>query len=98
MKRFGGWLAVALVSLATPALAADVTGTWKWSVDRNGQTVETTLKLKQDGTKLTGKISGRNNMETDIENGNVDGDDVSFQVTREFNGNKIVQQYKGKAA
>jgi len=100
MKRLIGWLAVATIVLATPALAraADVNGTWKWSVERNGQTIETTLKLKQEGKKLTGTISGRNNTETDIEDGKVEGDDVSFQVTREFNGNKMVFQYKGKVS
>jgi hypothetical protein len=75
---------------------ADVTGTWKWSVERNGQTFETTLKLKQDGEKLTGKITGRQGNETDIEEGKVKDNAVSFQVTREFNGNKIVMKYQGK--
>jgi hypothetical protein len=94
----GSALAFAVVALCVPAhaKAADVTGTWKWSVERNGNTIETTLKLKQDGEKLTGTISGRNNTEIDIEDGKVAGDEVSFTVTREFNNNKIVQKYKGK--
>ena len=96
MKRISGFLSIALVCLAVPALAADATGTWKWSVERNGQKFETTLKLKQEGAKLTGTVSGRNNTETEIEDGKVDGDDVSFKVTREFGGNKVVQTYKGK--
>ncbi|AGA26813.1 hypothetical protein [Singulisphaera acidiphila] len=96
MKRICGFLSVALFCLAVPALAADATGTWKWSVERNGQKIESTLKLKQEGTKLTGTLVGRNNTETEITDGKVDGDDVSFKVTREFNGNKIVQTYKGK--
>jgi len=96
MKRSCGLLVVALVCAAAPALAADPTGTWKWSVERNGQTIETTLKLKLEEMKLTGTISGRNNTETAIEDGKVDGDNVSFQVTREFNGNKFVQKYSGK--
>jgi len=87
---------VAVLGLGAPALAADVTGTWKWSTDRNGTTVETTLKLKQDGEKLTGTMSGRNNTETEIEDGKVSGDTISFKVTREFNGNKVVQAYQGK--
>lgn len=74
---------------------ADATGTWKWSVERNGQTFETTLKLKQDGKKLTGTISGRQN-DTEIEDGKVDGEDVSFKVTRMFGDNKFVQEYHGK--
>ncbi len=96
MRRFRGLLAVALVFVAVPALAADPTGTWKWSVERNGQTIETTLKLKVDGERLTGTISGRNNTETEIEDAKVEGDEVSFKVTREFNGNKFVMAYKGK--
>ena len=76
---------------------ANATGTWTWSfTGQNGQTRETTLKLKQDGDKLTGKISGRNNTETDIEDGKISGDQVSFKITREFNGNKITSTYHGK--
>jgi hypothetical protein len=96
VKRISGWLAVALVCVAVPALAADPSGTWKWTVERNGMTFETTLKLKQESGKLTGTISGRNNTETPIEDGKVEGDDVTFKVTREFGGNKVVQTYKGK--
>jgi hypothetical protein len=94
-------LAIAIVGLvAAPAFsdpAADATGTWKWTFTRqNGQTVETTLKLKQDGEKLTGTITGRNNTEIEIAEGKVKDGEVSFQVTREFNNNTIVQKYTGK--
>jgi hypothetical protein len=95
------WCAAALglvvvLAVDAPALAADPTGTWKWTVDRNGTTVETTLKLKQEGDKLTGTITGRQGNETAIEDGKVSDDKVSFKVTREFNGNKIVFSYAGK--
>lgn len=95
----GAALGLAMVlGTALPALAADVTGTWKWSVERNGQTRETTLKLKQEGDKLTGTITGRENTEIQIEDGKVDGDKVSFKVTMEFNGNKFVRTYEGKVS
>lgn len=87
---------VGLFALPAIATAGDVTGTWKWSVERNGQKFETTLKLKQDGEHLTGTISGRNNTETAIDEGKVKDDEVSFQVTREFNNNKFVQKFTGK--
>lgn len=101
-----GWLMVAVVGLvagtsaleAQAANQANATGTWKWSFERNGQSFETTLKLKQDGEKLTGTISGRNGTETEIEDGQVKGDDVSFKVTRTFNNNTFVQTYKGKVS
>jgi hypothetical protein len=95
--RFAAALGLMVVlGLGAPALAADVTGTWKWSVERNGQTFATTLKLKQAGEKLTGTITGRQGNETEIEEGKVVGDTVSFKVTREFGGNKVVQAYQGK--
>jgi hypothetical protein len=75
---------------------ADPTGTWKWSfTGQNGQTFETTAKLKAEGDKLTGTVSGRNR-ETEIENGKIKGDEISFAVTRERNGNKFTTKYTGK--
>ena len=74
----------------------DPTGTWKWSfTTANGQTREATLKLKLDGEKLTGTISGRGG-ETAIAEAKLKGEDISFQVTREFNGNKVTTKYNGK--
>jgi len=93
-----GFLAVAvgLVAVAQAADKADPNGTWKWSVTFNNQTRDVTLKLKLDGDKLTGKISGRNNTETDIEDATFKDNEVSFSVTRENNGQKRVTKYKGK--
>jgi len=101
VRSNGGWFAAALglavvLGAGTPVLAAEATGTWKWTVERNGNTFETTLKLKQEGEKLTGKITGRQGNETEIEDGKVKDDTVSFKVTREFNGNKVVMTYQGK--
>jgi hypothetical protein len=59
---------------------------------------EATLKLNQDGEKLTGTITGRQGNETEIEDGKVKDDAVSFKVTREFNGNEVVMKYQGKLA
>jgi hypothetical protein len=91
-------LVFALSSSASTAAAADATGTWKWSrTNQAGDTIETTLKLKQDGEKLTGTITGFQGNETEITDGKVTKDGaVSFTVIREFNGNKITQKYSGK--
>lgn len=76
----------------------DLTGTWKSSfTNQNGQARETIFKLKAEGEKLTGTVSGRNN-DTAIEEGKIKGEEVSFQVTREFNGNKMVIKYTGKVS
>lgn len=73
------------------------TGTWKWSVEAGGQTREFTLKLKLDGDKLTGAMV-RNNQETAIEDAKFKDGEVSFKVTRDRNGMKIVTTYKGKVS
>jgi hypothetical protein len=75
--------------------AADVSGKWTAQVQgRNGQTREVTFMLKQDGAKLTGTTSGRQG-DTPIADGKVDGDTISFTVTRSFNGNQMKITYKG---
>ena len=53
------------------------------------------LKLKVEGEKLSGTISGRGG-ETAIAEAKLKGDEISFQVTREFQGNKMTQKYNGK--
>lgn len=90
------------VAMADDAAAkTDVSGTYTWEMGRGGggggggggQT--TTLTLKQDGSKLTGTISGGRGGDTDIEEGKVEDGKLSFKVTREFNGNKMVTSYSG---
>lgn len=79
---------------AKRAKAADATGTWKWTMEFNGNSVERTIKLKQEGEKLSG-VSVFNDTETPIEEGKVTGNEVSFQVTRERNGDKFTVKYQG---
>lgn len=79
----------------------DPTGTWTWTMEgRNGQTRTNTLVLKLEGDKLTGHVVGRgrqgNQSETPIEDAKIKGEEVNFNVTREFNGNKFVTKYAAK--
>ena len=78
---------------------ADPAGTWIWTMPgRNGgEAREVKLKLKLEGEKLTGTVSGRQGQEdTAIEDAKLSGEDISFKVTREFNGNKFTAKYSGK--
>ena len=78
---------------------ADPAGTWTWTMPgRNGgEAREVKLKLKLEGEKLTGTVSGRQGQEdTAIEDAKLSGEDISFKVTREFNGNKFTAKYSGK--
>ena len=87
---------VLLLLAAVAAFAADVSGKWVAQVPgRNGQTRETTFNLKADGGSLTGTVSGRNG-DNPIADGKIDGDNISFTQTLEFNGNTVKLIYKGK--
>ena len=105
-SKFTTWLGAAAFSLLVLGLSLSapaaentgVAGKWKWSFERNGQKVETTLTLKQDGEKLTGTVTGRDNTETAIEDAKIKDDEVSFKVTRERNGQKFTMAYKGKVS
>ena len=91
--------ALALVGvLALSSFAADVSGKWKAEFQTpDGQTRTSNLTLKADGETLTGTISGRGG-DTAISEGKVSGDEISFVVVRDFQGQQMKSQYKGKVA
>jgi hypothetical protein len=70
------------------------TGTWKYTVDVNGQSLDVTIKLKLDGDKLTGAVKVADT-ETKIEDAKYKDGEVSFTAKPEFNGNKVTIKYKG---
>ena len=109
MNRLASFLAVlALSAFVIPAFVraddadkdskAKVDGTWKWSfTTQDGQTRESTAKLKQEGDKVTGTVSGRQGNDTEIKDGKLDKEgNLTFTVTREFNGNTMTAKYHGK--
>lgn len=86
----------AVTLLALRALAADPTGTWKWSVTGpDGSTIDTTLKLENKDGKLTGVYSNQFGDAT-IRNATLKDDAIAFEVDREFDGNKFTLKYQGK--
>jgi hypothetical protein len=94
--RYAALSVCVVLVLATGASAADPTGTWKYTVNTpDGQNFEVTATLKLEKDKLTGTVK-RGDMETKIEEGKFKDNEVSFQVTRERDGNKFIVKYKGK--
>jgi len=93
---------IALV-FAFAVMAADVTGKWTFEQPGRGGNPgrPVTVTLKQDGGKLTGQMPGMGRggdappPPTEITDGKVDGNNVSFTVKREFNGNSMVTKYEG---
>ena len=73
-----------LAVLALAAFAADITGTWKGTIDTPGGSFDNTFILKADGATLTGTLQGGPSGDQKIEEGKIDGDKVSFAVNMEF--------------
>jgi hypothetical protein len=96
-------LVVALVALAADA----VTGKWVFETQgRDGTPRQTTLNLKADGANLTGDVTGGMGgrgggggggapAPAPISNGKVNGNNVSFDVTRDMGGNSFTMKYEG---
>jgi uncharacterized protein involved in outer membrane biogenesis len=99
-RLFQAFACLTLATLLTATVsAADASGTWTWTMPAQGDRPErtSTLKLKVDGDKVTGTINGRPNQDDiKISDGKISGDDITFSVTREFNGNSRTQKFAGK--
>jgi hypothetical protein len=89
---------LAILTFAIVALAADATGTWKGETPGRNGNQPITITLKASGSTLTGKITTARG-DNDIEEGKVDGDNISFAVTTPGrDGATAKQTYKGKVS
>ncbi len=102
-RKFGqSILAASLLVIGVAASAAadekiDPTGAWKLRVAREGRPAqESTLKLEKNGEELVGVVTdsqGRTGLIKDVK---VKGDDITFRVEAEREGQKFSFTYKGK--
>lgn len=91
-------VAFALIIAAAHAHAADIAGTWKASFDTQiGQQNYTYTFLVKD-TALTGKIQSEMGGTTDIVEGKIEGDKVSFVEVFKFEGMEIRITYSGQVS
>jgi hypothetical protein len=80
--------------LASTTRAADISGKWKAEFNTPDGTARTnTFTFKAEGAKLTGTVAGSQD-ETPIQNGAINGDEISFTAERPFG--KFT--YKGKVS
>jgi opacity protein-like surface antigen len=88
---------VVAIVMVTAALAADATGTWTASFDTQIGVQKYTYTFKVAGNKLTGKAKSELAMtETDVVDGTVNGDDISFVENLNFQDMPLRIVYKGK--
>jgi|GEM_PF-930174 len=99
MKSLVRWMSfVVLLVLASPVLAADLTGTWKGSFDFQGSEVPMTLQLAVSGQALTGTILRPETPPATIHDAKLDGDTVSFWIDTDYQGTTYKLVFKGKVA
>ena len=85
MNKFSSLLIVVFVMLFPIVVrAADASGKWKAEFTTpDGTQRVNTFTFKVDGGKLTGTVAGSQD-ETPIQNGKVNGDEISFTAERPF--------------
>lgn len=94
MKR----LLALFVVLAAAAMASDLDGNWKATAEGPQGSMERTFTFKTDGAKVTGETTSTTMGKSAINDGKVDGDTVTFNITIDFGGNPMKVEYKGKVS
>lgn len=99
----GSWSSPLMVKKSTesasaPAPAPDVTGDWSGTFDLNGTPTELKFHLKNSGEAVTGTVERPGASPTEIHEGKIDGDTVSFWITTDYEGQSYTIVYKGKIA
>jgi len=82
---------VVFLALTMSAMAGDVSGTWIAPT----LIFNVTLVFKVDGTTLTGTVKTHPGDETEIKDGKIDGDKISFYIVRTSNKKKVKVRFKG---
>lgn len=83
---------------ALPVRAGDASGKWKAEFDTQVGPQKYTFDLKVEGEKLTGKAQFERmgeKGEVDLQEGKVEGDQISFVEPLEIQGNQVRIEYTG---
>ena len=87
-------LTILATGLALTAWAADLTGQWSATFNKQIGEQHYTHTFKVDGEKLTGTAKNDRGA-TDITNGTIKADRISFDESLDFNGQTIPIKYTG---
>jgi hypothetical protein len=83
--------------IALPLIAAvdGVDGKWSGAVATPNGDLPIGFDFKADGANLTGSMIGPDGSPSPIANGKIDGNNLTFTVDLNFNGNTFSLSYKG---
>jgi hypothetical protein len=99
MKNYAALTAVLVAAFSLSIRAADVTGKWKSEFDSQIGHLKYTYDLKADGEKITGKAfrdQDGQKAETELTEGKISGEEISFVEPLKFQDNTLRIEYKGK--
>lgn len=90
-------LTILTLGVVLSAYSADVTGKWTGEYETPRGPMQATFDLKAEGDKLTGKVI-TDRGESEIQDGQVNGDEISFVRVLKFQDREFRIQYKGKVS
>lgn len=95
----GSWGTSATLKRATDAPAkagaADANGIWKGAFDFQGSSVPLTFHFKSANGALTGTVEGLPAGTAEVKEGVVDGENLHFAITTEYEGSPVKLVFKG---
>lgn len=98
----GSWGTQLTAKKSTDAAVAqtvpDVTGDWKGAFELHGSSMPLVFHLKSADGQLTGTIEGLPTSPTEIHEGKLDGDTVTFWLNTDYQGQTYKLVYRGKVA
>jgi hypothetical protein len=89
---------LAFVSFLPTLHAADLSGSYKGAFDYQGSSVPLTVNLKIDGSTVTGTVEGLPTTPSEIHEGTLAGDIISFWINTDYQGQTYKLLCKGKVA
>ena len=98
MQRIPVMSVCVLFAVLAPTFAADVSGKWTAEFDSPIGRKSYVYQFKVDGTTLTGTATQSERGTTEIKEGKINGDDISFVELVTAEGNELRIEHKGKVA
>ncbi len=91
-------LTTVLLLIAGLAFAAGIDGKWEGTFEggMGGQPMKLSYDFKADGNTLKGTTVSAQNSTIQIQNGKIDGNNISFDVPVDMNGMKMTVAYTGE--
>lgn len=94
MRTLGQLFLIALTLAGSIGLAQSVDGVWEGEYEGRNGMQKATFTFKADAGKLTGKVTTPRG-DTEITDGKIEGDRISFKTEVNFGGNSVTIVYSG---